>query len=117
MTTRIKFRRDTAANWTAENPVLALGEPGFEQDTNKLKIGDGETAWTGLDYASGGSDSLTSDHNIAITVGNTEYFAIVNRANNNDNGVEASAVAYDSDNNIVTLHVSEVYDGTNFNVL
>jgi hypothetical protein len=59
MTTRIKFRRDTAANWTAENPTLALGEPGFEQDTNKLKIGDGETAWTLLDYASGGSDSLT----------------------------------------------------------
>ena len=110
MTTRIKFRRDTAANWTAENPVLALGEPGFEQDTNKLKIGDGETAWTGLDYASGGSDSLTSDHNIAITVGNSEYFAIINRANNNDNGVEASAVAYDSANNIVTLHVSEIYD-------
>jgi hypothetical protein len=110
MTTRIKFRRDTAANWTEQNPTLALGEPGFEQDTNKLKIGDGETAWTLLDYASGGSDSLTSDHNIAITVGNTEYFAIVNRANNNDNGVEGTAVAYDSDNNIVTLHVSKIYD-------
>jgi hypothetical protein len=110
MTTRIKFRRDTAANWTEQNPTLALGEPGFEQDTNKLKIGDGETAWTLLDYASGGSDSLTSDHSVAITVGNTEYFAIVNRANNNDNGVEGTAVAYDSDNNIVTLHVSTIYD-------
>lgn len=110
MTTRIKFRRDTAANWTAEDPVLALGEPGFEQDTNKLKIGDGETAWSGLDYASGSSTSLTDDHSVTITVGNTEYFAIVNRANNSDDGVEASAVAYDSDNNIVTLHVSEVYN-------
>jgi len=111
MTTRIKFRRDTAANWTAENPVLALGEPGFEQDTNKLKIGDGETAWSGLDYASGGSDSLTSDHNIAITVGNTEYFAIVNRTNpDGDNGVDASAVAYDSEGNLITLHVSETYN-------
>jgi outer membrane protein assembly factor BamB len=110
MTTRIKFRRDTAANWTEQNPTLALGEPGFEQDTNKLKIGDGETAWTLLDYASGGSDSLTSDHSVAITVGNTEYFAIVNRANNNSDGVEGTAVAYDSDNNIVTLHVSEIYD-------
>jgi hypothetical protein len=26
------------------------------------------------------------------------------------NGVEGTAVAYDSDNNIVTLHVSEIYD-------
>ena len=110
MTTRIKFRRDTAANWTEQDPVLALGEPGFEQDTNRLKIGDGETAWADLDYASGGSDILTDDHSVTITVGNTEYFAIVNRANNDDNGVEASAVAYDSANNLITLHVSEVYN-------
>ena len=114
MTTRIKFRRDTAANWTAEDPVLALGEPGFEQDTNKLKIGDGETAWSGLDYASGGSDSLTSDHNIAITVGNTDYWAIVHRTNTDngdgDGGVEASGVAYDSDNNMIVLHVNSLYN-------
>jgi hypothetical protein len=113
MTTRIKFRRDTAANWTELNPTLALGEPGFEQDTNKLKIGDGETAWVDLDYTSSGTTtSLTDDHSVTVTVGNTEYFAIVNRANNNDDGVEASAVAYDSENNLITLHVSEVYNGT-----
>jgi hypothetical protein len=27
-----------------------LGEPGFEKDTQKLKIGDGETAWRNLPY-------------------------------------------------------------------
>jgi hypothetical protein len=52
--TVIKLRRDTAADWTSVNPVLAAGEAGFESDTNKLKIGDGVTAWTGLSYASGG---------------------------------------------------------------
>lgn len=46
----IRFRRDTAANWTAGNPVLALGEPGYETDTNELKIGDGTTAWNSLAY-------------------------------------------------------------------
>lgn len=45
-----KVRRDTAANWTAENPVLALGEPGVETDTHKLKHGDGSTAWASLPY-------------------------------------------------------------------
>ena len=110
MTTRIKFRRDTASNWTAENPVLALGEPGFEQDTNRLKIGDGETAWTALDYSNDTVDILTADRSVTVTVGNTEYFAIVNRANNNDDGVEGTAVAYDSENNIVTLHINAIYD-------
>lgn len=32
------------------NPVLAAGEPGFELDTGKHKIGDGKTAWKSLPY-------------------------------------------------------------------
>ena len=54
MTTRIKLRRDTAANWTANNPILAAGEPGLETDTGKTKYGDGNTAWITLGYATGG---------------------------------------------------------------
>lgn len=47
---KIKLRRDTAANWTSTNPVLAAGEPGYETDTRKIKYGDGTTAWTSLGY-------------------------------------------------------------------
>lgn len=53
MADRIKLRRDTAANWTATNPVLAQGEPGFETDTDFLKVGDGVTAWNALGYVAG----------------------------------------------------------------
>jgi len=52
-TARIRLRRDTAANWTAANPTLLLGEVGFETDTRKLKLGDGTTAWTSLLYVQG----------------------------------------------------------------
>jgi hypothetical protein len=41
MSTKILFRRDTAANWTAINPVLLPGEIGIETDTYKFKIGNG----------------------------------------------------------------------------
>lgn len=50
-TYRYALRGDTAANWTALNPVLALNEPGIETDTRKQKIGDGVTAWNSLAYA------------------------------------------------------------------
>jgi hypothetical protein len=46
----IKVRRDTAANWTSADPVLADGELGFELNTGRHKIGDGTTAWSALDY-------------------------------------------------------------------
>lgn len=52
-TARIRLRRDTAANWTAANPVLLNGEVGFETDTRKLKLGDGTTAWNALLYVQG----------------------------------------------------------------
>jgi hypothetical protein len=48
----IRLRRDTAANWAAVNPVLALAEPGLEIDTNSIKYGNGVTAWNSLPYAS-----------------------------------------------------------------
>jgi hypothetical protein len=108
MTTRIKLRRDTAANWTSSNPILAAGEPGLETDTGKVKYGDGVTRWNLIEHT--GGDTLTDDRAVTVTVGNTAYFAIVNRANNDSDGVEASGVAYDSQGNMITLHVSEVYN-------
>jgi len=56
----IKFRRGTAAEWTASEPqpggeILRLGEPGYEKDTGKLKIGDGVTPWNSLPYMSAGT--------------------------------------------------------------
>ena len=48
---QIQVRRDTAANWTSVDPVLAAGEMGLETDTRKTKFGDGTTSWTSLAYA------------------------------------------------------------------
>jgi len=48
-----QYRRGTAAEWTAANPTLLAGEPGYETDTGKLKIGDGATAWATLAYFTG----------------------------------------------------------------
>ena len=59
--TVIKLRRDTAADWTSADPTLAAGEAGFESDSNKLKIGDGSTAWTTLSYTSGGASVEVGD--------------------------------------------------------
>lgn len=48
--TIFKLRRGNAAVFAKNNPVLADGEPAFELDTNKLKIGDGVKAYNDLPY-------------------------------------------------------------------
>ena len=48
--TTFKVKRGTAARWEELNPILNPGEPGFEMDTFKLKIGNGSTPWKELPY-------------------------------------------------------------------
>lgn len=54
---RMWQRRDTAANWTSKNPVLAGGEIGVQlgalSTDTKFKIGDGVTAWNSLGFYEG----------------------------------------------------------------
>lgn len=46
----IQLKRGTAEALSRVNPVLAAGEPGFVIDENRMKIGDGITAWNDLPY-------------------------------------------------------------------
>ena len=66
MATKIQFRRGTAAQWTDADPVLAVGEAGFETDTQILKIGNGVDIWSELipistDYAIETANTYTDE--------------------------------------------------------
>ena len=69
----LQLRRDTAANWTSNDPTLAEGEIGVETDTLKFKIGDGSTVWTSLGYASipGGSFDEAAQDAIGAMIADT----------------------------------------------
>lgn len=63
---RIQQRRDLAAQWLVNNPVLLDGEFGIEKDTRLFKIGDGVTPWATLPYgglrgADGGNGFISAD--------------------------------------------------------
>lgn len=59
--TTFQLKRGTANRWVEVNPILKQGEPGFEYDTGKLKIGDGIHTWLELDYI--GETELSPDEN------------------------------------------------------
>lgn len=50
MATVIQLKRGKLSRWEELNPILAAGEPGFVTDENRLKFGDGVTAWNDLPY-------------------------------------------------------------------
>ena len=51
MSVRIQLRRDTAINWTTNDPVLAEGELGLEIDSGRWKVGNGLHTWDALPYS------------------------------------------------------------------
>lgn len=69
--TFFQFRRGTAEEWKAKNPVLKQGEPGFAYDKNLFKVGDGETPWNDLKYP-GEEDIARVDGNIPTKVSQLE---------------------------------------------
>lgn len=74
---QIQFRRDTAANWTANNTLLASGEIGLETDTNKLKMGTGLVSWNSLAYfAAGAVTAVDAGGFITVDFGGTKLFKI-----------------------------------------
>lgn len=78
MIVKFRLRRDTAASWTANNPVLSLGEPGLETDTRRVKYGDGATAWNSLAYSSGTAALAnigTSGANVPLLNGSNTWSA------------------------------------------
>ena len=93
----IQLRRDTAANWTSENPVLESGEFGWETDTNKAKLGDSSTVWSSLAYitnwGTGGGGGSTAWGDITGTLSaQTDLQA----------ALDAKAAALGADDNYVT---------------
>jgi len=46
----LQLRHGTGTDWTDVDPVLALGEMGYETDTGLFKIGDGVSDWITLAY-------------------------------------------------------------------
>jgi len=53
MATRIQVRRDSSVNWAANNPILQIGEFGFDTTTNRFKVGISSTEssrWNVLPY-------------------------------------------------------------------
>ena len=96
MSTIFKLRRDTAANWSSNNPTLAEGELGYDKTNVYLKIGDGTTAWNSLGQFTQSEESITDFIGGTVT-GNTETFITVTY-DDSDNTLDFVVPVLDEDN-------------------
>lgn len=112
MAEKIQIRRDTQANWSLFNPVLADGEIGYEKQLAntvyiKYKIGDGLTQWNSMPYFTGGIVPITNQVLIDIPAfTNIPAFTIVTST-----GLLGDVNNYNTRNKIVGIATEAINNG------
>ena len=78
----IQFKRGPLGRWSEQDPVLAVGEPGYVTDNGRIKIGDGKTPWNDLKYTDSDSYEVYPDSTSLPKVGEVGivYFVIEDRS-------------------------------------
>jgi hypothetical protein len=114
MANRIELRSDTASNWTTANPTLAQGEPGFEVDTLKLKIGNAITPWTSLAYTPVGYVTSITATSPLFSSGGVNPNLTIQVANSTENGYLSSTDwnTFNNKQNAITFPLSISSGGT-----
>lgn len=66
----IQFKRGKSLSWHVQKKPLADGQPGYDKDRKKIKIGDGKHSWSELPDASGlkADEILDSEANAKVKV-------------------------------------------------
>lgn len=99
----IQFRRGNTKNWNKTKTKLAAGQPGYDKDKHKIKIGDGEKLWSELPYASGLSaeEVLSSEEDakarLAADVADTAIITYGTKAPNKNTVGQVYLQQYDSE--------------------
>ena len=60
----IILRHDDSTKWMINDPILALGEYGVEDDTHRIKRGNGNSKWSELQYEHFGLEYLITFNNL-----------------------------------------------------
>ena len=103
MATKIQIKRDTAANWAANNPVLSAGEPGLETDSGIVKYGNGVDSWADLKSPS------SSDGNFTMTASSGNDWKFISSAGGKS-FLYKTAGHVRTDIRLTPTLVSEIYD-------
>ena len=110
--TRIRVLNDTAEHLAAQGAAVPLaGEIVYENDTRKMKIGDGTTSYTNLKYFGGDS---AKHFDVVANVGEEDVAAILRVVGDAEIHIGDTAIVKRTIINDKISHTAYVYNGTNW---
>lgn len=112
----IQFLRGTSTAVSNENPVLAAGQPFFETDTNKIKIGNGVNQYNSLPYINPDSTSISTSWDSIENKPSTFPPSTHTHEIDDVNGLKLKMDSLDSLNNQVGSNISPRLDTVEGNI-
>lgn len=110
--TRIRVLNDTAEHLAAQGAAVPLaGEIVYENDTRKMKIGDGNTSYANLKYFGGDS---AKHFDVMANVGEEDVAAILRVVGDAETHIGDTAIVKRTIINDKISHTAYVYNGTNW---
>ena len=110
--TRIRVLNDTAEHLAAQGAAVPLaGEIVYENDTRKMKIGDGNTSYANLKYFGGDS---AKHFDVVANVGEEDVAAILRVVGDAETHIGDTAIVKRTIINDKISHTAYVYNGTNW---
>jgi len=96
---RIQMRRGSTSDWNTADPILNEGEIGYNTTLGQIKIGDGSTVWSSLDY-------MVTDAELTTSLGN--YIELTEK------GAVSGVAELDENKNVLTRE-SVIFEGATTN--
>ena len=106
MTILLQIRRDSASAWNVNNPTLLFGEFGWDSTNKRLKVGDGSTAWSLLEYSTFTQSDLDNKLNISAS---SSFLPMAASANYLPIGASANYLPIGASANYLTISSSSNY--------
>lgn len=101
---------DTSYNWSKYNPVLLLGEIGYETDTGKFKIGNGHSTWEDIEYFSSGNGTTVAG--ITVDVEKQSIVSDLLGATTNQYSNKSISLGVSANGSMQSIAIGELANGS-----
>lgn len=109
---RLVTRHGSATEWATSNPVLLAGELGVESDTGLMKVGNGTSAWSALEYINDLQSVVANHYEVDATAEETDVAAITRALGDAEAEKDDTCIVRRVINGEKKSYTAYIYNGT-----
>lgn len=87
----LQLRTGSATQWAASTRILAVGEPGVETDSGRIKIGDGTNLWSALPWSGAAISKSSTNGSLTVNGADVVVYSLPTATSDKLGGIKSSS--------------------------